>query len=1364
MKIQSKLLIFFLSVSLIPFIISSLVSLRKSSTLLSTQIYNRLEIVRDIKKKAVQKVFAGHVDDLNLLLETVGILRKEAFNKLVAVREIKKAAIERYFVSANNHIVTFSQNEMVVDAMQKFTHFFKTFRQDNFISDKDLDEMREELFFYYTDKFAKEYQRQNKEKMPDVKKYFQKLSDDSIALQYYYISANTNGLGSKHLLNRGNDKSRYSKLHGRIHPIIRNYINKFGYYDIFLVDSESGDIVYSAFKELDFSTSLIDGEYADTNLGRAFRKANESSSQDDIIFVDYSRYPPSYEAPASFIASPIFEDGKKTGVIIFQISIEHINKIMGERSGLGETGETYLVGQDLLMRSDSYIDPRNHNVISSFKNPATGKAESEAIKDALSGNTNTKVIINYNGSPVLSAWTPIEAGTFRWGLIAEIDVAEAFCPKDTSGKYFFETYKEKSNYKDIFLVNPDGYCFYATAEKSGFNFLDNKYSKYELSKLIKKVLKTKKLDMSDLKPSPLNNNEPAVFIAGGVVKNEKVEVVVVVELSFDEINDIVKHDTSMRNVEETYLVGSDYLMRSDSYLDPVNHTVKASLNNPSKGSAIWQNKPTVAVSEALAGKTASQVITNYNGKQVLSSYTPIRLTDEITWALIAESDTEKAFSPIREIWFITGFIGITGILIIIFVAVAAARSISTPIVKLADIAEDAPLEKFKNLDVSNTNEIKTLGAALRNMVEKLSKRSKKLAEANISLRREIAERKTTEEELKKSEERFRNLVESTNDFVWEVDKNAVYTYISPKIKSLLGYTPEELLGKTPYKTMPLEEGLKIESIFMYHAALSKAFVNLESIHIHKEGREVVLECSGLPFFENEKLCGYRGISRDITKRKKMEKELHEEMRLKHIILDNIPCRAMLVNPETMEIVTYNKATLEASAFGGHRCHMWLKRSDRCPWCAFPKDLKPRKEYKVTAQWEGKTYDITWIPVSKNLYLHYIFDITEHKQMEIKLKKARDEAEKASKVKSEFLANMSHEIRTPMNAIIGFSTLLLEETLVPEQRETVSTIKNSAENLLEIINDILDLSKIESGKLTLEESVFNINELILNVCNIAKFKLKEKHVQLVSEIEDIGELVGDVTRLRQVIINLVGNALKFTKVGKIVVRVSSLESGEDFLKLKFAVQDTGIGISDNKLKDIFKVFTQADTSTTRKYGGTGLGLSISEKLVGFMGGKMWVESKVGSGSTFYFTAKFKKASVYSKEKKQNKDKQSKKEDIIKNAHILLVEDNEINQKLMTKMLGKLGCKIDIAKDGIVAIEKSSNGSYSVILMDIQMPNMGGLQATKEIRQQGNNTPIIAMTANAMKGDREKCLNAGMDDYISKPIVRKAVVDKICKWSV
>jgi signal transduction histidine kinase/HPt (histidine-containing phosphotransfer) domain-containing protein len=419
-------------------------------------------------------------------------------------------------------------------------------------------------------------------------------------------------------------------------------------------------------------------------------------------------------------------------------------------------------------------------------------------------------------------------------------------------------------------------------------------------------------------------------------------------------------------------------------------------------------------------------------------------------------------------------------------------------------------------------------------------------------------------------------------------------------------------------------------------------------------------------------------------------------------------------------------------------------------------------------------------------------LSERKLIEVALEQARDAALESVRLKSEFLANMSHEIRTPMNGIIGTTELIMETELDDQQRGYIDTIASSAESLLIIINDILDFSKIEAGMLSFETVDFDLRFTVESVLELMaeRVRAKELNMALLFDTDVPAKLCGDPTRLHQILSNLVGNAVKFTEAGKVAVKVSKQSEREERVTIRFDIEDTGIGISDNDRKMLFAPFVQADGSVTRRYGGTGLGLAIAKQLVEMMGGAIGFTSEPGNGSTFTFTAGFiKQASrepkarptdVHLKDVRVVRDSRSVAASaqmirgrgtkklitqrspgemkVSPNRSILLVEDNEVNQEVASDQLARLGYKVDVASNGQEALHALTLRSYDVVLMDCGMPVMDGYTATAEIRKregEAKHTPIIAMTAHAMNGDREKCLAAGMDAYIAKPVKRKTL---------
>jgi len=625
--------------------------------------------------------------------------------------------------------------------------------------------------------------------------------------------------------------------------------------------------------------------------------------------------------------------------------------------------------------------------------------------------------------------------------------------------------------------------------------------------------------------------------------------------------------------------------------------------------------------------------------------------------------------------------------------------------------------------------------------------------------RDITDRKLTGDALRESEERYRNLVENLNDAIFSVDSQGYITYLSPVVEKIFGHIAEDMTGEY-FGHFVLPEDLPgLQESF--ERTMAGKVEPYEFRILDKDNCVRYVMTSSHPLMGSSQRSGLTGVLTDITERKRAEEALQESEKTLQVFLNAIPEPALLLDTQ-MAVLASNKAmasSLDKSsaeligkcAFDFIPPHIaelrkaWIKEVIRSakPVC-FEDSRSGRHFFNCVSPVLDESGRVSKVAI-------FAIDITQRKRAEGELKSAKEEAEAAARAKSEFLANMSHEIRTPMNAIIGLTGLLLDMDLKLEQKEYIETIRSSGDSLLAVINDILDFSKIDSGKMELERQTFDLRSCMEGALDMMAQKAAEKGLNLAYMTGDSvpSTIISDPTRLRQILVNLLSNAVKFTEKGKVEVSITpqALEDGK--CNLHFAVRDTGIGIPKDRMDRLFQSFSQVDMSTTRKYGGTGLGLAISKRLVEIMGGRIWAESKPSRGSVFHFTLpvdvssdRLPKTAVAPSQPKSNAHA---------NMRILMAEDNAVNQKVMIKMLERLGYRADVAADGTEVLKMLELQAYDLVLMDIQMPEMDGLEATREIRQRWPLWPkIVALTAYALEGDKEKCLDAGMDGYIAKPV--------------
>jgi len=653
--------------------------------------------------------------------------------------------------------------------------------------------------------------------------------------------------------------------------------------------------------------------------------------------------------------------------------------------------------------------------------------------------------------------------------------------------------------------------------------------------------------------------------------------------------------------------------------------------------------------------------------------------------------------------------------------------------------------------------------------------------ASLELRR----RGRAEQAALESETRYRLLADNSSDLIVLVDLGGIRRFVSPSSRALYGYEPEEMLRSDMFGAAhPDDQPLLAAAVEQLKSGAERVVIELRARR--KSGDYIWVESHMRlvldPLTGEARILG---LVRDISQRHAIEQAIRESEAqfrtladaVSDLIIRSLPDgKRIYVSPSCRAVLGYEPDELVGAPLGSftHPLDLDLVRDRMAAIMAGDEDtvvLSRAMRRDGAVIWLEGRISLVWDMHAGTIVetIAVMRDVSQHKAMEERLERARLDAEQASQLKSEFLANMSHEIRTPMNGIIGMTSLLLGTPLAPEQRRYADAVRISADALLSVINDILDLSKLEAGKLNLEIVPFSFATIVSDCIELLAAKAADKGIRLTSDVDDQARLthLGDPTRLRQIILNLLANAVKFTDHGFVALHVSGEAQGAAS-RLRIQVEDSGIGMDAVGKAKLFRKFEQADGSVARRFGGTGLGLAISKQLIDRMDGTIGVVSDLGQGSSFTVELSLPTTAAAPSElaplaEAPAANPASLRED--RPRKILVAEDNEINQLLVVTLLQEAGYLVDVAEDGLEALAAVRRESYDLVLMDAQMPNMDGLQATRAIRGLDNGrsrVPIIALTANAMAGDREHYLAAGMDDYLSKPLDATSMLSMVQAW--
>jgi len=944
----------------------------------------------------------------------------------------------------------------------------------------------------------------------------------------------------------------------------------------------------------------------------------------------------------------------------------------------------------------------------------------------------------------------------------------------------FKKFSQEYGYHDLMLITKAGDIVYSLEKESDLaqNVLKGELRDTPLGQHFRDGLESTVI--TDFKPYPPSDNEPISFAISPIVLLDQIEGVVVLKLSDEVINTMMTERSGLSRTTEAYLVGPDNLMRSDSYLSPKTHTVKASFSNPDEGQA-----DTRASREALSGKNGNGLMNDYRGVPVLSAYGPVTF-GSTTYALIVEIDEKEAFGPISDLKRYMGVFAAALMLITVLASFYIANKSTKPIRELTQSSIEISAGNLDTeINVASKDELGVLAQSFSTMRDSIR-------HAQDVLEQRVEERTA---ELKK----LSTAVEQSPASVVITDPQGTIEYVNPKFSEVTGYSAEEAIGQNP---RILKSGETPPEVYqdLWKTVSAGEDWRGELINKKKDGTLYWESVSISPITAGDgSVQFYLAVKQDITEAKQMEESIREK---------EARFRGYFEHSQVgMAVTSPTKGWVEANDQLQRMLGYNLDELREKTWAELthPDDIEAdakQFERMLAGEVDNYTLDKRFIRKDGELVytnltvacirddtgdvLHVLAsfqDITERKKMDHDLHERIEEldeaqsamlnmmedldeekskAEEATRAKSDFLANMSHEIRTPMNAVIGMAHLASKTELTPKQQDYLNKIQSSANSLLGIINDILDFSKIEAGKLDMEAVEFDLLETMDNVANVITVKAQEREnleVLFYLDPQVPNFLVGDSLRLNQILVNLGNNAVKFTEQGEIVLSVRVNERSDDKVTLQFSVRDTGIGMTAEQQGKLFQAFSQADTSTTRKYGGTGLGLTISKRLVNMMGGEIWIESEAGQGTTFHFTSDFGLG-------KETVKRLFEPSPDFRGLKVLVVDDNATSREILQDILESFTFEVYQSASGEEGLEEIEGADrdkpFELVIMDWKMPGMDGIEASKLIKshQTLNKIPaIVLVTAYGREEVMRQADEIGLEGFLLKPVNSSVMFDAI-----
>ncbi len=1108
-KFRTKVSIALLLVGFVPFFFIGSVALLMSSRALSQKAFSQLQSMRDVKKTQVEKYFAARQIEMSALIETVATLRQAAFDKLATAQEIKKAQVENYFTQHMKNISVLSKSTTVIDALKRYRVAF----------------------------------------------------------------------GSEEDGKVGGDL--YTFLETLFSESFRQFTEEYGYEDLYLI-TRDGTIVYSVAKLADEGENLLTGRLRDSPLAQGFRNGLKG-----IAFQDFAPYEISQNEYCAFLVAPIVDQvgkdsgdfiisgssqetpasalstedwGDVFGVVALKIAPDTLNTIVQRREGMGETGETYIVGMQ-----DDVFSYRTNRVVQSGK--IGEQITINELGNALSGDSGQEIQPGKTGALEIRGYAPLTLPNLTWMIISTMSLEEAINPRFQEGGDYFTRYTQQYGYEDLLLIHPQGEVFYTVSHHAdyGTNILSGMYAESNLGNLVRRVLATRQFDIADFALYLPGKNQPAAFIAQPVVTNERVDVVVAVRLSIDSINAMMLERSGMGATGETYLIGDDLLMRSDTFRDSKYHAVRAAFIEPERGMI-----DTEASRAALAGETGAKIIQGYTGNRVLSSYTPVRVGNT-TWALIAEIDESEAFAAIHALKYVISVLAFLGVVAILSMALVLSHVIVTPLTYLARTASQLAegdiacnVNTLRRRYVSR-DEIGALSRAFEQLIvyiQEMATVATEIAQGNLS--RRIQPR-------------------SANDVLGQAFVN-MSTYLT-----------EMATAATSIATGNLRQAIQPKS---EHDVLRNAFKKM-AVQLRQN---------------------FEKIQQEIAERKHAQEALAEERNLLRTLIDHLPDFVYVKDVECRFLIANN--TL-ARFVGANAPHDLIGKTDAdffLPETAQDLHVNDQMvirsgealinhEESIINQHTGETHWILTTKMSLRDSHENIVglvgigrDITERVRMEQRMR----EAERMAYI-GKITTSLSHEIRNPLSAIkMNLQILKKNHELADKARRHIDISVREMIRLESMLDEILDFAKPFYPKL----SECDLHQLLVGCLELLTVKFEEKQLAvIISFAPDAPTLWADGRKLSQAFINLLLNACDASEPqGRLWVS-TRYSADRQNPRIEVLVEDEGDGIPPEQHQHMFEPFF------TTKARGTGLGLTNVKRIVETHNGRVNVTNKPDGGMTF-----------------------------------------------------------------------------------------------------------------------------------------------------